>query len=83
MMMAYETVFHVLVEEEGEELLGFSLAAFLVVVEAECHESELDINKTISLFRFLPKFEVSFRLLFLFSSQLLVSRLDLHSNWQV
>ena len=41
MMMAYETVFHVLVEEEGEGRLGFSLAAFLVVVEAEYHESEI------------------------------------------
>ena len=41
MMMAYETVFHVLVEEEGEGRLGFSLVAFLVVVEAEYHESEI------------------------------------------
>ena len=46
MMMAYETVFHVLLEEE---LLGFPLAAFLVVVvEAECNESEKNINDTIS-----------------------------------
>ena len=42
MMMAYKTVFHVLVEEEGEGWLVFFLAAFLVVVvEAERHESGL------------------------------------------
>ena len=87
MKMAYEPVFHALVEEVGEGPFGwwFSLVAFLVVVEAECHESEFTMIE-YNYFKVgcvLPKFEVSFRLLFLFSSQLLVSRLDLHLNWQV